>query len=82
MADNRTLAEKARATADEHPAGSLPRKAWACVAVCLHTTRTPAGARRALAGIPPVDVRRAAAYILDHLTETANDLSTYYRDMS
>lgn len=65
--DNHALAAHARATADQHPAGSLPRRAWACAAICLHTTRTLAGARKALAGIPLDDVREAAADVLDQL---------------
>ena len=66
-ADNRTLAEQARGHAAAAAPGSLSRKAWACVAVALSTTRTLAGARRALDGIRTADVRQAAAEALDQL---------------
>jgi len=58
---NQTLAERARKMADAQAPGSLPRRAWGCVAVALSTTRTLAGARRALDGIRTADVRQAAA---------------------
>ena len=66
-ADNRALAELARGRAAAAAPGSLPRKAWGCVAVALSTTRTLAGARRALGDIRTADVRQAAVEALDRL---------------
>ena len=64
---NQTLAERARKMADAQAPGSLPRRAWGCVAVALSTTRTLTGARQALDGIRTADVRQAAAEALDQL---------------
>lgn len=65
--DNSSLAEQARSNAALQAPGSLPRRAWGCVAVALSTTRTLTGARRALADIRLADVRQAAAEALDQL---------------
>lgn len=69
--DIRALADEASGYADQHPPGSLGRRAWACVAVALGTTRTLAAARRALVeGVRPPEVRRAALRALDAIADT------------
>ncbi len=66
---NADLAARARQLANAAPGGSIERKAAGCASVALHTTRSIAGARRALAGWDvPADVTAAAVTLLDELT--------------
>jgi hypothetical protein len=66
---NRQLAERARDLADRARPGSIERKAAACAAVALATTRTLTAARDVLDGWDgPPDVRAAALAVLGDLT--------------
>lgn len=67
----RDLAVQARALADQHATGSLPRRAWACVGVCLATATTINGARRTLAEIPVAEVQAEARLLFDQLVSEA-----------
>lgn len=62
MTTNPAIAEQARTIADQAPGGSLTRRAAGCVAVAYSTTKTPAHARKALAGLD--DELRAACHTL------------------
>lgn len=67
---NRELAARARALADEAGAATLHGKAWQCIGIALHHTKTITGARRVLAGeVRLDDVRTTALELLDQLTQ-------------
>lgn len=67
---NRELAATARQSADQAGTATLTRKAWLCVGIALHHTKTITGARRVLTQeVRLDDVRAAALEALDELTK-------------
>jgi hypothetical protein len=67
-AANAELAVLASQAATRAPAGSMDRRAWGCAAVALSTTKTTAGAKRALAEWDgPGDVVARAAELITEI---------------
>jgi hypothetical protein len=66
------LAESAREIADSAPLGSPRQAAAGAVAVTCATTRDVTQARTVLEGVTPVEVRRAALELFDHLSADRN----------
>lgn len=67
---NQDLAARARQLADQAGAATLHGKAWQCIGIALHHTKTITGARRVLAQeVRLDDVRDAALQLLDTLTQ-------------
>lgn len=62
---NELLAERARQLAREYPPRTHERRAAAALYAALITTRTPASARRALAGFASPVARSVATALLD-----------------
>ncbi|MER7503343.1 hypothetical protein [Nonomuraea pusilla] len=71
MRDNLDLAASAQELAEAAPTGSLDHAAASSVAITLATTRDIADARKALDGVTPEDVRRAALDLFDRLSAEA-----------
>jgi len=65
QATNEQLAERARQLAIQYPPRTGERRAAAALWAALSTTRTTAGAIRALAGFASPDTRAVAAALLD-----------------
>ncbi len=71
LRDNLDLAASAQELAEAAPTGSLDHAAASSVAITLATTRDIADARKALDGVTPEDVRRAALDLFDRLSAEA-----------
>jgi len=65
QATNEQLAERARQLAIQYPPRTRERRAAAALWAALSTTRTTAGAIRALAGFASPDTRAVAAALID-----------------
>jgi hypothetical protein len=78
MTRNQELAALARQHARQAPRASGARRAWLVLSVCLSTTSTVAGARRALRDIESPAIRADAARLLTQLA--AAGVTTADRD--